>query len=126
MPLRERERVSTQCKDWLNMLSFTEVDNMEYSTDALAVAAYPPLWKLSPAVTHIYTFDDVLTDSGSGTTRSLTDEGTITYAAGKLGNAASFDGSSDRLAYADNEDFEVGTDDFTVCGWLNETSYDRV
>jgi len=37
---RARERVSTLIKDWFNKIGLLEVDYMEYSSDALAQAAY--------------------------------------------------------------------------------------
>lgn len=48
--------------------------------------------------------------------------GTVTQAAGVVGNAAQFDGTSNYLTVASNASLQVGDIDFSVCGWVYLTS----
>jgi hypothetical protein len=66
-----------------------------------------------------YRLDD-LSDS-SGNNRTLTNNGNVSFASGKLGNAAVFDGSN-YLSSTGNA--VLGTSDFSVGGWVNATNLD--
>jgi len=61
-----------------------------------------------------------LSDS-SGNNRTLTNNGNVSFAAGKLGNAGVFDGSN-YLSSTGNA--VLGTSDFSVSGWVNATNLD--
>lgn len=50
----------------------------------------------------------------------LTDNNTVGYAAGLMGNAADFEtGSSEYLSIADNADLSFADEDFAIAGWVN-------
>lgn len=57
-------------------------------------------------------------------TFNLTDHGTITFAAGKIGNGAVFNGTTQ---YGTNATLDLTSSDFTVCGWVkfaaNQNTY---
>jgi hypothetical protein len=61
-----------------------------------------------------------LSDS-SGNNRALTNNGNVTFASGKIGNAGVFDGNN-YLSGTGNIVF--GTSDFSVAGWVNATNLD--
>jgi hypothetical protein len=59
----------------------------------------------------------------TGRGNNLTDNNTVTQAAGKIGNAASFaSASSEYLSCADNADLSTGDVDFTIAGWFYLTT----
>jgi hypothetical protein len=63
------------------------------------------------------------TRSDSVGSNHLTDNNTVTQAAGKVGNAASFaSASSEYLSVADNADLSTGDVDFTFAGWFYLTT----
>jgi hypothetical protein len=58
------------------------------------------------------------TRNDSFSTNHLTDNNTVTYATGKIGNAAQFaSANSEYLSIADNAAVSMGDIDFTLCGW---------
>jgi hypothetical protein len=61
-----------------------------------------------------------LSDS-SGNNRTLTNNGNVSFASGKIGNAGVFDGNN-YLSGTGNIVF--GTSDFSVAGWVNATNLD--
>lgn len=67
---------------------------------------------------HKYTFNVDGSDSGTGTLRNLTNNGSVAISAGKLGNCSAPDGVNGYWSYPDSDDFEVAGGDFTVCGWI--------
>lgn len=56
-----------------------------------------------------------LTDS-SGNNRTLTNNGNVSFASGKIGNAAVFDGSGNTLSFPN---FAFGTSNFSFAAWFN-------
>lgn len=70
-----------------------------------------------PAPVGLWRFNGDLTDATG--VNNLSDHGTITFVAGKLVSAASFNGSSQ---YATNASLNPCTGDFTICGWFNAGS----
>src|SRR5678815_5281605 len=55
----------------------------------------------------------------------LSDNATVTSAAGKVGTAADFEvGNSEFLSIVDNPDLSVADIDFTWCAWVNSESLD--
>lgn len=57
--------------------------------------------------------------SAAGTGCALTDNNTVTQAAGKVGNAADFeDGNSEQLSRADHADISTGDIDYSFAGWV--------
>lgn len=61
-----------------------------------------------------------LTDS-SGNNRTLTNNGNVSFASGKIGNAAVFDGAN-WLQAASTPSFNFGSGDFTINAWFYLTS----
>jgi hypothetical protein len=61
------------------------------------------------------------TSDSSGNNRTLTNNGNVSFAPGKIGNAAVFDGSN-YLSSTGNA--VLGTSDFSVAGWVNATNLD--
>jgi hypothetical protein len=53
----------------------------------------------------------------------LTDNNTVTAAAGKVGNAASFNDDNSEYLSSSSTDFDL-TDSFTICGWVWFNNYD--
>ena len=67
-----------------------------------------------------------LTDS-SGYNRTLTNNGNVSFASGKLGNAAVFDGAAkEQLVIADTAIGNFGSSNFTLAGWFNPNSINGV
>jgi Concanavalin A-like lectin/glucanases superfamily len=67
-----------------------------------------------------YTLSDLTDSSGNGLT--LTDHGTVPFAAGKVGNAATFvSASSQYLTHADNAALQMGTGNFSLAAWVKFT-----
>ena len=59
----------------------------------------------------------------SGNNRTLTNNGNVSFASGKIGNAAVFDGSAkEQLVIADTTIGNFGSSDFTITGWFNPNS----
>jgi hypothetical protein len=68
-----------------------------------------------------YKLEDLTDSSGHGLT--LTNNGAVTFTAGKVGNAANFASASNQwLSHADNAAFQMGTGDITVAAWLKFTA----
>lgn len=58
--------------------------------------------------------------------RALTNNGTVTFGAGKVGNAATFvAASSQYLSLADEAGLSMGDFDFSIAGWVNFTTISR-
>jgi hypothetical protein len=49
---------------------------------------------------------------------NFTNNNGVTFVAGKVGNAADFDGTNQSLTIADNTDLSMGDIDFTFAGWV--------
>jgi len=64
-----------------------------------------------------YKLSDTADSSGNGYT--LTQVGTNTFAAGKIGNALSCDGSAGKYLKSTDLVFNFGNVDFTIWGWIN-------
>src|SRR3990167_4226815 len=88
--------------------------------NALAVCYFDPD-TTSLATTNVSHY---LMDEESGNradaqdSNTLTDNNTVTFAAGKVGNAADFDGSTEYFSVADNTVFDVTTGDFSIAFWF--------
>ena len=61
------------------------------------------------------------TNDSSGNNRTLTNNGNVSFASGKIGNAASFDGQN---YFSSTGNAVLGTSDFSVAGWVNATNLD--
>ena len=84
-----------------------------------AIFSNPPSIDLLAGLQAFYKLSD-LTDS-SGNNLTLTNNGDVTFASGKIGNAAILDGNS-WLSTSGNTAF--GTGDLTVGTWVNATNLD--
>jgi len=63
------------------------------------------------------------TSDASGNGNTLTNNNTVTFVAGKIGNAAQFVSTSSQfLSIADNSFVTIGSGDWTVAFWVNPTS----
>ena len=102
------------------VLLFTFIFSVEIPTSIVgkaheaAVCAVPP-----PGIIAWWTGDTAAGDSVG------TNDGTLsgaTNAAGKLGNAFSFDGINDYVSIPDNGNFDFGSGAFTVEGWIKTDS----
>jgi hypothetical protein len=72
-----------------------------------------------------YKLED-LTDS-SGNSLTLTNHGTVTFTAGKVGNAANFvSASSQYLSHADAAPYQMGTGDFSFSFWFKFTTFSSI
>src|SRR5438876_10841799 len=72
-------------------------------------------------LTVYYALSNTSDATGGGLT--LTNHNTVTFSAGKVGNAANFvAASSQYLSRADSAAFQMGTGDFSVAAWVNFTS----
>lgn len=89
-------------------------------------AAFGPMGSAAPSgptatPTHFYRLEDTnWTDTGTGTQLDLSASGTApTSSTGHIGNAAYFNSSVPHiLTRADHADFEIGSGDYTVWGWV--------
>ena len=58
----------------------------------------------------------------TGNGRTLTNNGTVTYAAGKINNGAVFSNSASKYLENSAVDFKPGTNVFSIAGWFKATS----
>lgn len=76
---------------------------------------------LSDNLIAYYSLDDA-TDAHTNS-YDLTNNNTVTFTAGKVGNAATFSAASSQyLSHADNADFSMGDVDFTVAAWIKTSA----
>ncbi|MEK6848914.1 MAG: LamG domain-containing protein, partial [Nanoarchaeota archaeon] len=95
----------------------------EESDDTNQDEATRPANKLETGLTAYYTFDNDTTTkvfdvSGRNNDGSITSNaGSVVYADGKLGKAVSFTGSG-QISIPHNTDFNFGTGEFSLMGWI--------
>ncbi len=90
----------------------------QFLVSSVAAAAVAAATSAQPNAVAHWTLDDTLADAtGNGLT--LVESGTVPFAAGQFGNAASFDGNGDN--FLDNGDgaLDFGTGDFATSFWFN-------
>jgi hypothetical protein len=87
---------------------------------ALRRSRLGPLVDLSPGLVAVYSLDEASgTRSGGAGGLDLTDNNTVTQAAGKVGNAAQFTAAnSEYLSRADEAALRLNDGDWTVAGWV--------
>jgi hypothetical protein len=84
---------------------------------AVAFLTVPLYAALTDDLKAFYSLDDANDAHLNG--YHLTNNGTVTFVAGKVGNAGDFEsGSSQYLSRADNADFSVGNMNFTLAAWF--------
>lgn len=124
----------------LNIIAGSAMEDLALDTDGAAVSAMNNWWGQAggPLATQIYygaVVDDGLIghwtlDDGAGgmaRDRSLNgNDGTLTngptWVAGAHNGAASFDGINDYIIIPNEQDYDLGTGDFTLLGWARLTT----
>lgn len=93
------------------------------SVTLLALSLSPSLVRartdMSANLEAFWSLSNTADDHGSNT---LTNNNTVTFTSGKIGNAATFNGSSNYLSISDNASLNLGDITFTVAGWAKFAS----
>jgi hypothetical protein len=98
---------------WNRALSDAEVAELYNNGTGLELEVQAPVVDLEDGLQAFYKLSD--TSDSSGNNRTLTNNGGVTFAPGKIGNAAVFDGNN---WFTSDTPF-VGSSDWTISVWVN-------
>jgi hypothetical protein len=95
---------------WNRALNTDEIAALYNSGDGFEVADITPTLNLNSGLQAFYKLDDTSDSSGNGNT--LTNNGDVTFSSGKIGNAATLDGTN---WFTSNSQI---TSEYTISGWF--------
>lgn len=77
----------------------------------------------SSLLTNLISFWKLAGTADAASTNTLTNNGTVTFTTGKIGNGASFNGTTQWLSIADNSALSTGDISFSIFGWAKANDF---